>query len=179
MTGYTFPTSPAAYRVETFREVEGAIQSITITVRDSNLELWFSDAPDAIDDLIEGARAFARYAPDAMPSDEHLICCALEQNGITPDGYGADDDTAPGGTLLERLDRQHGLLSDLVGLTVDSETTAVIHDAGVAIAELIGALGTTLGLITKHNLAVALADGNALDFARLEAARATLAKWEG
>lgn len=48
-----------------------------------------------------------------------------------------------------------------------------------AASDMLAALGTALGLITKHGLAVELAKAHPEDFARLESARAAHAKAGG
>lgn len=62
-----------------------------------------------------------------------------------------------------------------------------LHDAEVesnarliaAAPELLEALGTAIGLITKHGLAVTLADLHPMDYARLERARAAITRATG
>lgn len=168
---YDWPADPAAYRVETTRDAN-VIATIAVLVQADGRPLltldWTQrDTEGAAQAILADALAYGRYAPDAMPSDEHIILAAMEHCGLTPDEDG--DDTAPGGSIVERLDRQHGLLSDLVGLTVDSETTAVIGDASDAITEMLHALREAKQLLEDGGIA-----GGTLDLINT-----TLAKWEG
>lgn len=58
----------------------------------------------------------------------------------------------------------------------DADPIATVYDDDTALRiaalpDMMRALGTALGLITKHGLAVQLADGHPHDYARLEEAR--------
>lgn len=78
-------------------------------------------------------------------------------------------EAGPNGRWLFRIQEMPGLGRDAVP----------IRRAIMAAPDLRNALGTALGLITKHGLAVSLAESHPEDFARLEAARAAFAKAVG
>lgn len=72
---------------------------------------------------------------------------------------------------------EHG---DILLTTFDNteQSRALALLASVA-PEMLAALGITLGLITKHGLAVTLAKEHPEDFQRLQSARAAIGKAEG
>lgn len=111
----------------------------------------------------------------AAPVDDEPEDTSHERDTFVPH---PDEEHAAPRPLLDRLDEQHRLLSDLVGLTVDEETTRALNDAFEAITEL---LATAHGLMTAmQRMAPAAVADEPEDVSRaFRSLAAAVAKWEG
>jgi hypothetical protein len=122
-----WPTNPADCRVIADRSDNGAGPIHTLRVGQVHGVVLATYTDAWVDNLLDEARAYGRYAPDAMPSDEHLVLAAMAQHGITPDEDGEPEPDASG---IE------GSVPDAFAQYAPMENLALLQEAADALRDL-------------------------------------------